>query len=596
MTEPSHIESRGDTDRYRELITRYPRVRSLGFGILKSAMAAYRVYLERVMNKPKSARIFADTALPIGIIRQSILKGLGVPAKELRNKPLVGVANSWCELNPGHKHLDKIAQAVKDGVTAAGGIPFEFNVPAPCDAIANGNEGMNYILVQRDLIADMIETYVSSQWLDALVTVSSCDKINPGMLMAIARLDLPAICVTGGPNAMAIRFHPDSRDKGIDEKGYSDMARKLDSATCATYGACELMATANTIQALMEALGMALPYSALAPAFSSQKLEQAREAGMRVIELIKEGITPSKIITQEAFENAVMVDLAIGGSTNTALHLPALAHELGIDLDLQVFNDFNQKIPTLVGVSPNGPYGVVDLFMAGGIPAVMKRIKDDLRLECMTVSGKTIGQIASKAEVIDEKTIPAREQPFLSEGGTAILYGNLAPEGSVVKQSAVAPDMLVFDGLAKVFETEQEALDAISRGDVKSGSVVVLRYQGPKGAPGMPELLSITALIDLLKMEEVALLTDGRFSGASKGPCVGHISPEAFQGGALAFIKDGDKILIDIPERKLELKVSEEELEARRKGWQAPEGPPLRGYLKRYRKMVGSAARGAVLE
>ncbi len=596
MTEPAKIQSRGDADRYRELITRHPRVRSLLFGLLKLALTGYRIYLERIMNKPKSAKIFSDAALPIGIIRQSILKGLGIPAGELRNKPLVGVANSWCELNPGHIHLDRIAQAVKDGVRAAGGIPFEFNVPAPCDAIANGNEGMNYILAQRDLIADMIETYASSQWLDALVTISSCDKINPGMLMAVARLDLPAICVTGGPNAMAIRFHPESREKGIDEKAYSDIARKLDTGTCATSGACELMATANTIQALMEALGMALPYSALAPAFSSQKLELAREAGMRVIELIRGDVRPSKILTRDALENAVMVDHAIGGSTNTTLHLPALAHELGIELDLETFNRFNKKIPTIAGISPNGPHGVIDLFMAGGIPAVMKRIRDDLHLGCQSVSGKTIGEVAAGAKIIDEKVIPPRERPFFSEGGTAILYGNLAPAGAVIKQSAVAPEMRVLAGRARVFETEKDAMEAITRGDVESGSVVVLRNLGPKGAPGMPELLSITALIDLLKMEKVALITDGRFSGASKGPCVGHVSPEAFVGGPIALVRDGDEILVDIPDRKLELKVSADELEKRRNDWKVQEGPPLKGYLKRYRRMVGSAAQGAVLE
>lgn len=596
MSAPSHSQPAGGADKYRRLLALHPRLRSALFRLVNLGLALYRAYLEKVMNKPRSARLFADESIPTGLIRQSILKGLGIPSSELRNKPLVGVANSWCELNPGHRHLNQIAQAVKQGVAAGGGVPFEFNVPGPCDALANGNEGMKYILVQRDLIADIIETYVTSQWLDGLVTISSCDKINPGMLMAAARLDLPAICVTGGPNAMAIRFHPESREKGIDEKAYSEIGRKLESATCATSGACELMATANTMQALMEALGMALPYSALAPAFTSRKLELAYEAGRRAVELIKEGLTPSRIMTREALENAVMVDLAIGGSTNSTLHLPALAHELGLELPLETFNRLNRIVPTLCAISPNGPHGVVDLYMAGGIPAVMSRLLPDLHRECRTVAGTTIGEIAAGAKVLDEKVIPPRERPFFAEGGTAILFGNLAPEGAVVKQSAVAAGMLTFTGRAKVFESELGALSGITRGEVKAGSVVVLRYEGPRGAPGMPELLSITALIDVLGVEGVALITDGRFSGASKGPCVGHVSPEAFVGGPIALVEDGDEIVIDIPGRRLELKVSEEELTKRRGRWQRPEGPPLRGYLKRYRKQVGSAAKGAVLD
>ena len=418
----------GNAEKIREIFTRNGWLRVMGFGLMKLALTAYRTYLEKVMNKPRSARIFADDNIATGIIRQGILKGLGLPAKELRSKPFVGIANSLCELNPGHKHLGEIARAVKDGVTAAGGIPFEFNVPAPCDALANGNVGMNYILAQRDLIADMIEMYVTSQWLDGLVTISACDKINPGMLMAAARLDLPAICVTGGPNAMAIRFHPESKEKGIDERAYDDLARKLDTATCATAGSCELMATANTMQALMEALGMALPYSALAPSFVSRKLELAREAGKRVVELIKSDLKPSRIMTREAFANAVMVDLAIGGSTNTALHLPAIAHELGIELSLDIFNEFNRVIPTLLAISPNGPCGVIDLYMAGGIPAVMKRIRDNLNRECLTVSGKTIGEIADGAKILDETIIPPLDRPHFHEGGTAIVIHEKADD------------------------------------------------------------------------------------------------------------------------------------------------------------------------
>jgi len=592
MTSPAP-EPAGSAERLRRFLTGNAAARTAGFALVKAALKLYRIYLERVMHKPKSARIFADENLPLGLVRAGILKGLGVPGAELRGKPLVGIANSWTELNPGHAHLNRIAAAVKQGVSAAGGVPFEFNVPAPCDALANGNPGMNYILAQRDLIADMIETYTSSQWLDGLVTISSCDKINPGMLMAAARLDLPAVCVTGGPNAMAIRFHPDSREKGIDEKGHDDLARKLDSASCATCGSCELMATANTIQALMEAMGMALPQSALAPAFSSQKLELAHQAGGRVVELIRRGIKPSAIMTAEALENAVMVDLAIGGSTNSTLHLPALAHELGIPFNLDIFNRLNRVVPTLLSISPNGPHGVIDLYMAGGVPAVMQRLAAKLHRDCLTVSGETIGEIADRAKIRDERVIPPLDRPFFHEGGTAVLFGSLAPDGAVVKQSAVAPEMLVFSGPARVFDNETAALEAITRGEVPPGTVVVLRFLGPKGAPGMPELLAVTALIDALKLPRVALVTDARFSGASKGPCVGHVSPEAYVGGPLARVRDGDPILIDIPARRLELRVPSAELAARTIS--AREEPPLKGYLKRYRQMVGSAAGGAVL-
>ena len=547
------------------------------------------------MKKPKSRRIFEDQGVPIGIVRLSILKGIGVNPEELRMKPMIAVVNSHTDLNPGHAHLKLLAEKVKEGVHAAGGLPFEFNVPAPCDGIANGNEGMQFILPQRELIADIVETYVRSQWYDGMVMISSCDKINPGMLMAAARLDLPAVFLPGGPGVWQIRFLP-NRKKSVDHKDYTDFAQKMATATCASCGACEIMGTANTFQCLAEALGMAIPGSANVPAWHADKLRFAREAGMRAVAMVEEELTARKIMTQAALENAVMVDLAIGGSTNSTLHLPAIARELGLKLDLAAFNHFNRKVPTLCAISPSGPYGVVDLYSAGGIPAVMKRLADDIHQEALCVTGKTIGEVIAGAKVLDEEVIPPREKPHLAEGGTAVLFGNLAPDGAVVKQSAVQKDMLVFTGKARVVETEQGAMDVIRQRTLQEGEVLVIRYEGPKGGPGMPELLSVTTMLELFRYKKVALVTDGRFSGASAGPCIGHVSPEAYDGGPIAAVRDGDEIVIDIPGRKLDVKLSASEIQKRLQGFKPLEREVPEGYLRRYRRMVSSAAKGAVLE
>ena len=547
------------------------------------------------MKKPKSRRIFEDQGVPIGIVRLSILKGIGVNPEELRMKPMIAVVNSHTDLNPGHAHLKLLAEKVKEGVHAAGGLPFEFNVPAPCDGIANGNEGMQFILPQRELIADIVETYVRSQWYDGMVMISSCDKINPGMLMAAARLDLPAVFLPGGPGVWQIRFLP-NRKKSVDHKDYTDFAQKMATATCASCGACEIMGTANTFQCLAEALGMAIPGSANVPAWHADKLRFAREAGMRAVAMVEEELTARKIMTQAALENAVMVDLAIGGSTNSTLHLPAIARELGLKLDLAAFNHFNRKVPTLCALSPSGPYGVVDLYSAGGIPAVMKRLADDIHQEALCVTGKTIGEVIAGAKVLDEEVIPPREKPHLAEGGTAVLFGNLAPDGAVVKQSAVQKDMLVFTGKARVVETEQGAMDVIRQRTLQEGEVLVIRYEGPKGGPGMPELLSVTTMLELFRYKKVALVTDGRFSGASAGPCIGHVSPEAYDGGPIAAVRDGDEIVIDIPGRKLDVKLSASEIQKRLQGFKPLEREVPEGYLRRYRRMVSSAAKGAVLE
>jgi dihydroxy-acid dehydratase len=564
-----------------------------GLDVLRSSSGVYRRYLERRYGKPRSSSIIAGGDVSMGVVRGAILHGLGIPSRELRTKPLIAVANSWCELNPGHLHLGELARSVKNGILAAGGIPFEFNVPAPCDSLGNGNEGMRYLLPQRDVIADMIELYVRSQWLDGLVMLSSCDKINPGMMMAAARLDLPAIFVPGGPNMMNIRFA--GKGEGIDHREYKGLRDKIQTTTAATCGACELLTTANTMQCLIEAMGMALPGAAASPAFSSEKRIQAWQSGERAVELIVEGLTPSTIVTADAIENAVMAALALGGSTNCVLHLAAIARELGLDFDIGIFNRNNRRIPTLCSIAPSGPHGVTDLYAAGGVPAVMHRLAGDIHPDCMTVSGDTIGKIAKRARVVDASVIRDKRKPYREEGAIAVLKGNLAPDGCVVKSSAVPESLLHFEGEALVFDGEVEALGAISRGEVKPGTALIVRYEGPRGGPGMPELLSITTTIELLMLKRVVLITDARFSGASAGLAVGHVTPEAYEGGPIALVRDGDRVIVDVPARSIALMVSDEELESRKAAWKPRERPLAVGYLRRYKEMVGPASNGAVL-
>ena len=547
--------------------------------------------------KKRSKSIFeVIRKTPFYYVPLGIMKGLGLDEKDVNSKPLIGVVNTWNEVNPGHKHLNSLAEAVKIGIIEAGGIPFEFCTVAPCDGWANGNEGMRYILPQREIIADSIEAMIEAHRLDAMVTLSSCDKINPAVLMATARLDIPTICVPGGPNLYEINFLPDY--EGIEQRNYDDFDYKLKCISCATHGACQLMGTANTTQCLMEAFGMTLPNAATTPAFTQMKYMVAKESGRRIIELLKEDITPSKIMTKESLENAIMVDVAIGGSTNSTLHLPAIAHEMGIDLDLEIFNDYSKKIPTIVNVSPSGRYGIVDLYKAGGIPAVLNRLKDNIHLDCLTVSGKTIKQIIRKSVSLNDDVIMPLNKPLVSEGGTVILKGNLAPECAVVKQSAVINrDMLTFEGPAVVFNSEKDVIDALSQKKVSNGSVIVIRYEGPKGGPGMPELLAVTATLMLLKyLDKVALITDGRFSGATSGPCIGHISPEAYVGGPIAIVQDGDIIKIDIPNRKLDVNLEDEEIRERLKKWKPYERDIKSKTLLKYRKLVSSASKGAILE
>jgi len=524
------------------------------------------------------------------------LKGLGLDQKDIDKKPFIGVVNTWNELNPGHKHLRGLAEAVKYGIIEAGGVPFEFCTVAPCDGWANGNIGMRFILPQREIIADSIEAMVEAHRLDAMVTLSSCNKINPAVLMAAARLDIPTICVPGGPGLFNIAFTPDY--KGIDQKLYEDFKRKTGCLACATYGACEFMGTANTTQCLMEAFGMTLLNASTIPSFTRDKYMIARDSGKQIMELLKKNVTPSQIMTEKSLENAVIVDVAIGGSTNSALHLPAIANEMGLDFDLNVFNEYSKKIPMIVNVSPSGDYGVVDLYKAGGIPAVLTKLKDFLHLDCPTVSGKTLGKTLRKIEVLDDNIIRSFDNPVFPEGGTVVLRGNLAPECSIVKQSAVSEkNMLKFEGPAKVFNSEREALIAVSAHEVKNETVVVVRYEGPKGGPGMPELVALTANIMLRKdLNKVALVTDGRFSGATAGPCIGHVCPEAYAGGPIAIVQDGDMIKIDIPNRSIDVDLSDEEIQDRLKNWKRHERDIKSKTLLKYRALVSSALEGAVLK
>lgn len=547
--------------------------------------------------KKRSNTIFETIAsTPFNYVTLGIIKGLGLEDNEIKNKPFIGVVNTWNELNPGHKHLRELAEDVKYGIIEAGGVPFEFCTVGPCDGWANGNEGMRHILPQREVIADSIELMIEAHRLDAMVTLSGCDKINPAVLMAAIRLDIPTICVPGGPNMYEIRFMPEY--EGIEQSNYEDFEHKLKCITCGSYGACEIMGTANTFQCLMEAFGMTLPDAATSPALSRKKHVIAKNSGRKIIELLKKGITPSKIMTKESFENVIIVDVAIGGSTNSALHLPAIAHEMGLDFDLEMFNEYSEKIPTIVNVSPSGEYGIVDLYKAGGIPAVMNRLKDFLNLDCLTVSTSTVKKQIRKREALDKNIIRPLNEPVYPKGGTVILKGNLAPEGAVVKQSAIkVQKMLKFEGPAYCFNNEKDVLDALALNQIENGSVIIIRYEGPKGGPGMPELLATTATLMLRRnLDKVALITDGRFSGATSGPCIGHVSPEAYVGGPIAIIENGDIIQIDILNRKLMVDLTDEEIHSRLKNWKPIEKIIKSKALLKYKALVSSASKGAILQ
>lgn len=546
-------------------------------------------------KKPKSHLIFDTKDFPISHVRATMVQGTGSDVEELSQKPLIAVANSQTDFNPGHMHLKLLAEKVKEGITAAGGIPFEFNVPAPCDGMTEGHEGMRFILPQRELIADTIETYVRSMLFDGMVMIAGCDKIIPGMIMTAARLDLATVFLTGGPSAWQTRFTAGRLDS-IRHTEYTDKRLRRSTSILATCGACEIMGTANTMQCMAEALGLTLPGSANVPAFHTDKLIFARQSGMRAVEMVEEELTAKKILTEKSIENAVIVDLAIGGSTNSTLHLPAIAHELGVSLPLSKFNDLNREIPTLLSIAPNGPHGIIDLYAAGGVPAVMKVLSTKLNLDALSITGLTFQEITNAAEVFDENIIRSMENPHHPEGGTVILYGNIAPDGAVVKQSAVNPDMMVFKGRSRIMESEADALKAFRDKTINEGEVIVIRNEGPKGGPGMPETLAVTMALNASGLQKVALITDGRFSGASSGPCVGHVSPEACMGGPIAALANGDLIEIDIPGRKINADLSESEIKNRLKGFKPKPRTLPPGFMQRYVRHVSSAAKGAILE
>ncbi len=538
---------------------------------------------------------------------RSLLRATGLTDAEME-RPFIAVVNSWTELIPGHIHLDKVSEAVKAGIRSAGGVPFEFHTIGICDGIAMGHEGMKYSLPSREAIEDSIELVLQGHQLDAMVMITACDKITPGHLMAAGRLDIPTIVVTGGP--MMPGFVDDEyRDlisvfEGVgacrSEKMADDKLQQLEECACSGAGSCAGMYTANTMACMTEALGLSLPGCATAHAVDAKKIRLAKTSGERIVAMVKEELTARKIVTMDAFENAIMVDMAIGGSTNTTLHLPAIAHAFGMQLTLETFDKLSRTTPHITSLKPGGINYMLDFDRAGGIQAIMQKLRTKLHLDQMTVTGKTVSENLDNFVVLNPRmnaqVIKTLESPFHEEGGIAVLKGSLAPDGSVVKQAAVSPKMLRHSGPAKVFDSEETAMSAIMAGKIKSGDVVVIRYEGPKGGPGMREMLSPTsAIAGMGLIESVALVTDGRFSGGTRGPCIGHVSPEAQEGGPIALVQDGDIIEIDIPARKLDLKVSQEEL-AKRKAMFKPPEKKVTGYLARYRKYVSSASKGAIFE
>ena len=534
---------------------------------------------------------------------RALLYATGMPQSAL-DQPFIGVATSFTDLIPGHIGMRDLERFIEKGVHTGGGYPFFFGIPGVCDGIAMGHRGMHYSLPTRELIADMVESIAEAHQLDGLVLLTNCDKITPGMLMAAARLNIPSIVVTAGPmlggrhkgrrlNLTSDTFEAVGKfKKGLIKK--SEL-QTLELCACPGAGSCQGMYTANTMACVTEALGMSLPGSATAPAVLAAKRRLAFESGVRIVELIKKNITPRKILTRRAFENAIMVDLALGGSTNTALHIPAIAYDAGIDLPLEIFDTLGRKTPHITNMIPGGQYYMEDLDEAGGIPAVLKRLKRLLK-DNMTVSGMGIHKIADRAEIFNEDVIRPFNRAFHKEGGIAVLKGNLAPHGAVVKQTAVSEKVMKFEGTARVFESEENAMKAILAGQIVAGDVVVVRYEGPKGGPGMREMLSPTSAISGMGLSEsVALITDGRFSGGTQGPCVGHISPEAMEGGPIAVVKNGDRIIIDIPQRRIDLMITEQEMESRLKFWKKPKPKIGHGYLSKYAKLVSSASSGAIM-
>ncbi|MFW6457494.1 MAG: dihydroxy-acid dehydratase [Planctomycetota bacterium] len=542
---------------------------------------------------------------------RALLYATGQYTPRDQGKPMIGVASAFTDLIPGHAALRNLERSIEKGVAAGGGAAFIFGVPGICDGIAMGHHGMHYSLPSRELIADTIETVAEAHRLDGLILLTNCDKITPGMLMGIARINIPGIVITGGP---MLSGH--YKKKGHDQPCRLSLVRdtfeaighykagdiddeeltNLELRACPGPGACQGLYTANTMACATEAMGMSMPGCAATPIVEAGKQRIAEASGERIVQLVKDGVTARQIITEESVHNAIVVDMALGGSTNSCLHIPAIAHEAGVDVSLDKFDDVSRDVPHIANLRPGGDYFMEDLAYAGGIPAVLHRLTDNLN-DCQTVSGDSIQEIAHEAEVMDEDVIRSVDDPYHPEGGMAVLKGNLAPEGCVIKQSAVSDKMRQFSGPARVFDSEDDAIEAIMDGDIEGGEVIVIRYEGPKGGPGMREMLNPTAaLMGMGLGDECALITDGRFSGGTRGPCIGHVSPEAAAGGIIGLARNGDTIEIDIPHRSLKLDVGDNELERRRNDW-TPVPPKIStGYLARYSHFVTSAATGAVYE
>jgi dihydroxy-acid dehydratase len=538
---------------------------------------------------------------------RALLHALGCTRSDM-SKPFIGVVNSYSEIIPGHMHLNEIAAAVKTGVHMAGGVPFEVNTIAVCDGIAMNHAGMKYSLPSRELIADSVEIVAMAHAFDALVFIPNCDKIIPGMLMAAIRLNIPSIFISGGPMLAGYYSEAGGEPKQVDLSSVFEAVGKVASGTmseselsiledyaCPGCGSCSGMFTANTMNCLSEAIGMGLPGNGTIPAVDIRRRELAKEAGKKIMELLEKDIKPRDIFTKDAIYNALTVDVALGGSTNSVLHLMAVANEAGITFPLSLVNQISQGTPTLCKLRPAGGHHVEDLDRAGGIPALMHELKGLLKLDMMTVSGKTLSKVISTAKVLDRKVIRSLKNPYAAEGGLAVLFGNLAPEGAVVKRSAVAPKMMVHEGPARVFDSEDEATTAILKRKVHAGEIIIIRYEGPRGGPGMREMLTPTSLIIGMGLaEKVALITDGRFSGATSGASIGHVSPEAADRGPIAAVKDGDIIKIDIPNFKLEVNLSNKEIKSRLEKVPKFEPRIKTGYLKDYTEKVTSASTGAI--
>ncbi len=535
---------------------------------------------------------------------RALLYATGIPRTEM-DKPFIGVATSFTDIIPGHIGMRDLERFIEKGIHTGGGYPFFFGIPGICDGIAMGHRGMHYSLPSRELIADMIETIAEAHQFDGIVLLTNCDKITPGMLMASARVNIPSIVVTAGPmlsghlRGKRLSLVNDTFEAiGKYKKGLlkdSEIA-ELEMCACPGPGSCQGMYTANTMACVTEALGMSLPGCATSLAVSSKKRRIAFHSGVRIVEIIKKNITPRKIMTQHAFENAIRVDMALGGSTNTVLHIPAIAHEAGVSLSLDLFDNISRETPHIADMLPGGSHYLEDLEYAGGIPAVMKRLMSYLH-NTLTISGKKTQEIADDAEVMDHEVIRPLNRAHHKEGGIAILRGSLAPDGAVVKQTAVSKKMLRFKGKVKVFNSEEDAMKAILTKGIKSGDVVVIRYEGPKGGPGMREMLGPTSAIAGMGLSDsVALITDGRFSGGTRGPCIGHVSPEAMEGGPLAIVRDGDIISIDIPKRRIDLLLSDDEIDKRLRSWRPFKPKISSGWLARYSACVTSAGTGAIMK